>query len=655
MEKKDCVAAIWLAGILSVAAATVASADVETRFVNGDFESAPDGKGWSIPKAWAVVSGVGRNGSKALVWENADPDYYGFPFQQMDVEPGSCFRFGCWLKVERGNQGAVPTVQIDWSDADGKWMSAVSARRVVDNDPHTQGWSRYEGKVTIPAGAATAKFLVFLPRKSTGRVLFDDLTLEPIPEEPLVYLQCGAYRNSFTAKDGDIRFAAMLRLNLIRNRLSDYACEASFVDSSGAKVVRPVTDFDAERALFTIPAASFAAGRQEVVMRLRLKGRVVAERRRAVTCTADPVARRISVDGAGRVLLDGRRFFPLGLYTNAGMSPSDYEILAQAPVNFTTMYGDVSRETLDRFAKIGTYVCADVRNLIYGYNYSAVSAMRSFDESRAAFAKKAKELASHPNFFGWYLVDEVPLDQAHFVTAANELLQELDPDHPTYAVTDKPHHIRELLPTFDAVGVDPYPVGGWKRDLTIASGWAEQCREAMFGFRPMWHVPQMFNWHWYGEKGVVDYKSTARLPTRREMANMTWQAIAAGANGICGYSFGSILRHGSKAERDKFWPDVCWVLREVKAMEDVLLADDIALPVRNLPKTLVARAYRLDGVDHLLIVNRTFESVAATLDLDKGACASLETLCGEGVYRDGDRLEVIFDGLGYAFLRLKGR
>lgn len=629
-----------------------AFAEAGIKLENGNFESAGNG-GWDLPKGWSIVSGAGRNGSKALVWDNEDPQHYTFPHYQMSAEPGARFRFRGWVKAERGTlTDLAPHVDIDWSDAQGTWMSSSSAHRIVDNDPNTRGWSRYEGVVTFPKGAATAKFLCYLPRGKTGRVLFDDLELEQIPDEPLVYLQCAAYRNAFTAADGDIRFAAMLRLNTIRNQLSDYTAEVLFKDANGAAVRRPVTGFDDERAVFALPAAELAMGRQDVVFRLRLKGQTVAEAKRAVTRTAEPIRRRITIDKSRRVLIDGRRFFPLGMYTNRGMKPEEFELWAQAPLNFTTMYGGVDLQTLDRFAKTGTYVCADVRGLIYGYNYSAVSAFKSFDESRAAFREKVAEIAARPNFFGWYLVDEVPLSQVPFVTAANELLQELDPDHPTYAVTDKPDHIRELLPTFDAVGMDPYPVGGWKRDMTIASGWAELCREAMFDFRPMWHVPQLFNWNWYRQPGIDDYKSTANLPTRREMANMVWQGIAAGANGICGYSFGSMRKNSKPAEQAKFWPDVCWVLREVKSMEPVLLADDIDLPIGNLPKTLVARAYRLDGVDHLLLVNRTAENVVATLDLPKGAYASTAIACGEGVYQDGNQLKVIFDGLGYAFLKL---
>ena len=642
--------------LLGLSAGALAGlAHAEIKLVDGGFETTKPGAAWRLPKGWSFVPGAGRKGSTALVWDNADPGHYAFPHQQLVAEPGARFRFGGWVKAERGDLAQLtPHVEVDWCDAKGTWMSAAGSRRVVDNDPNTAGWSRFEGAFTFPKGAATAKFLCYLPRGKTGRVLFDDLTLEQVPDEPLVYLQCAAYRNAFTAADGDIRFAAMLRLNTIRNSLGDYACAVAYRGVDGAEVVRPVAGFDEEKALFSIPAAEMALGRQEVALRLSLKGKVVAEAKRAVTRTAEPVRRRITVDRDHRVRIDGRRFFPLGMYTNRGMTPEDFELWAQAPLNFTTMYGGVDRATLDRFAKTGTYVCPDVRGLIYGYNYSAVNRFKGFDETRAAFAKRVAELAGHPNFFGWYLVDEVPLDQAPFVTAANELLQELDPDHPTYAVTDKPHHIRELLPTFDAVGMDPYPVGGWKRDMTIASVWAEQCREGMFGFRPMWHVPQLFNWAWYAKPGIQDYKSTARRPTRAEMANMVWQGIAAGANGICGYSFGSMRKNSPKAEQEKFWPDVCHVLREVKSMEDVLLAEDIALPFQDLPKTLVARAYRHGGADYVLVVNRTAEKASAALKLEGEPYRGLSTCCGAGVRLEDGGLKVDFDGLGYAFLKLEG-
>ena len=68
---------------------------------NGSFEMVPSGKGWRLPKAWSVVSGAGRNGSKAVVWDNDDQKHYTFPFQQLKAYPGARFRIHGWVKVER--------------------------------------------------------------------------------------------------------------------------------------------------------------------------------------------------------------------------------------------------------------------------------------------------------------------------------------------------------------------------------------------------------------------------------------------------------------------------------------------------------------------------------------------------------------------------
>ena len=48
-----------------------AFAEAEIKLENGNFESTENG-GWNLPKGWSIVSGAGRNGSKALVWDNED-------------------------------------------------------------------------------------------------------------------------------------------------------------------------------------------------------------------------------------------------------------------------------------------------------------------------------------------------------------------------------------------------------------------------------------------------------------------------------------------------------------------------------------------------------------------------------------------------------
>ena len=643
------VVAFCVVGLFSVVATAESSL-----LVNGGFDQMTVGKEWNLPKAWSIEQGAGRNGTAALVWENDDPKNYAFPSQRFKVVPGNVFRFGGWAKVERGKVRR-PRILLEYFDASGKWLGNVDSAEVVDNDPDKKGWIRYEGEIAMPRGTAYANFSAVVGRGRTGRVLFDDFTLEKLPEKPLVYLQSSAHHDSFTAEDGEISFVAMLRLNLVENSLSDYSCDYGYVNDKGERMAVRVADFSGDAARFSIPAAKMAMGRQEVRFRLRLKGETAGKLRLAVTRTEKPVARRFGIDRSGRATIAGKRFFPLGMYTNWEMTEADIRRWQEAPFNYTTHYCRLTREDLDRFAAAGTYVVTDVRHLVLGYDHMA-RGTATIEESRAGFERYLSGLAFHPAFMGWYLVDEVPVNQIPGVIRTNELLHEIAPDHISYFVTDKPNTIREAMPAADVFGVDPYPVGGHITDIALCSKWAEMCRDATFGMRPMWHVPQYFDWNWYPESKNRPWP--VYCPTREEMANMTWQGIAAGANGICGYTFSAFQERGAREhperreECDRLWKDICAVVREVKSIEQVLLGEDVNVAFKGMPDNLVARAYRLNGEDYLLLVNRTRNPVAAELLPERCGCKSLSVLCGTGVALAGGSLRVAFPSLGYAFVRL---
>ena len=95
---------------------------------------------------------------------------------------------------------------------------------------------------------------------------------------------------------------------------------------------------------------------------------------------------------------------------------------------------------------------------------------------------------------------------------------------------------------------------------------------------------------------------------------MCWQAIAAGANGLCYYSFGSLLNNLKGAAFDAAWADVVAVAREVKAKEAMLLSDPGPV-VTDVPKGLVVRTWADAKTYHVLVVNATTTPVKATLRL----------------------------------------
>ena len=134
---------------------------------------------------------------------------------------------------------------------------------------------------------------------------------------------------------------------------------------------------------------------------------------------------------------------------------------------------------------------------------------------------------------------------------------------------------------------------------------------------------------------------------------MCWQGIAAGANGLCLYSYGIIRKKLKGAAFDAAWADVCDVAREVKRMEKVLLSDGKPIKLAGVPDDcMVARTWNENGRDWVLAVNRTAKSAKARIVLPRSV-RSLETAVGGGVSLDGSNaLTVELPGLGYAFVAL---
>ena len=136
---------------------------------------------------------------------------------------------------------------------------------------------------------------------------------------------------------------------------------------------------------------------------------------------------------------------------------------------------------------------------------------------------------------------------------------------------------------------------------------------------------------------------------------MTWQGIAAGANGIVMFSYEAIRRNlKDKAEFERTWAEVVAVAREVAKFAPLVMADDLAVTAEGLPKEIVARAWRQGDNDYYLLVNRFRTAAKGSLALPCGA-SEIRTAVGSGVglSADGRSLECDFAPLGYAIVRVR--
>ena len=643
------------AAAVCLGADVLGAASGENLLNNADFEQGFEHwrKSGSL---WRVEAGAGYGGTKGLVWECSDAGKYIYPAQYVQLEAGCAYRLTALVKVDelKGAQG--PSVGFEWFDVNGEWVAGAYAHPVDDNGALKGGWVRYEGKTRVMKSSdARGGVLCLLKKGSTGKVRFDNFSFERIPVKPIEFICTSAYRDA--ASDGTLRILASINANT-----NSHVAALTVRSAAGEAVTLNPISFSCDAAVFSVPVAELAMGPQKMAFRLALRssgktvgsGEVAFERKKA-----DAPRRRVSFDSQRRMLLDGKKFFPLGHYTGA-MTEEDMAQYRRGPYNFAIQYSGINTTQLDRWQQAGVFVASDVRGLIYGYPYATKINIKTPEDTKAALKRRFEAIGSHPALVMWYLNDEAPVSMVSNTMVAHEFLHEIDPERATITCLCHPNTVRDFLPSYDVMAHDCYPIGndkGPRSDLERVTRQMRTVEEGLAAMRPLWFIPQTFDWRWcYAkERWPKCNQQYLRMPTRAEMANMTWQGIACGANGIVSYSYSTIRKNAKGAEFEKAWGDTCDVAFEVKRMEDVLLSDDVTADFAKgcaaLPKYLPARFYRHEGRVWMLAVNATREAMLATLPLDE-PCRDLKTELGGGVtgVPDGRALTLDLPPLGYAFV-----
>ena len=106
-------------------------------------------------------------------------------------------------------------------------------------------------------------------------------------------------------------------------------------------------------------------------------------------------------------------------------------------------------------------------------------------------------------------------------------------------------------------------------------------------------------------------------PTPEEIASMTWQSIAGGANGFVYFRYHQLRERESKSGAKwwkDIWPGVCAAARDVKRFEQVILGES-GQSVSDAPTDLAVRSWKGDGADWFLFVNATTNRLSCDVSL----------------------------------------
>ena len=465
----------WASSLSCLAAAPLPTSPVNTGFEAGK-------SGWRIPNAlWRIEEGAGRNGSKGLVWENNDPKRYLFPGYKLALEAGGIYRYGAWVKADRrpdgGKRQPQPKVSLDYSNAEGKWIGADYAEPV--GKPDADGWVRYEGVTRpLPSAVVSGNLFGFMPRGATGRVRFDDFSFSHEGTRRVDTVVSSAYRD--TAAEGQVSFIATLFANPAKMPPGMLSATFAYRNADGAETEMPADMLDAEHAAIKLDVARFAAGSHPVTFVLRTKtdGRELG--RATCSFTRATVPRRVAFDRIGRTLVDGKPFFPLGMYAR-DVTPEALALYTNGtPYNCIMPYHMPSKEMLDACREAGLMVVCSVKDFVYGI-HAGHERFPSREASFAHIAGMVRAAKDHPATLAWYTNDESPPRQVDTLRDLKRMIHELDPNHPVWHVTDKTCKVRPFLGSYDVIGQDPYPIGlsGENAAIGRAATDAQMMREAI--------------------------------------------------------------------------------------------------------------------------------------------------------------------------------
>ena len=582
-------------------------------------ELTEDGKpvGWSGPwDIYGISEENPRSGKHSLRYDNSDLERYVFCKAPLDLKPGRFYEYEVWVRSENligVDYGA--TFCIEWLDGTCKYLGQTWTSGVKGT---VNEWTTriYDMTPRIPKNAKQFNAVCYLRNGNTGVAFWDDVVVREYAPPLLQAIVCDRYRNESYGEAVTVKAGLSLEVHNVAP--GDVEVKLRVLDANGREVAVAAADsVSASEVTFTLDTSAWAVG--EYTLRCEMSGealdRTVMKEMNLKRLAQQP-ERKAYFDAHRRLILDGKPFFPLGTYWG-GLSAEHLKIYAESPFNCVMPYGSLGlgMENLDRAHALGIQVIYSVKDF-----YAPYQGLKTAEDERRAVEKQVNKFKDHPAIMAWYVNDEMPLTMIDSLTKHQRWMEELDSQHPTWAVLYQVSHVRSFLPTFDAIGTDPYPIKEFPIRMVV--DYTQGTVDETFGMRPVWMVPQIMNRVVYQD--VLADRLKHRAPTLEEMRNMAWQCIVGGANGLIFYSWFDLWRADKTLEeggralvRDPFeerWKDVCQMAGEIESMFPVLLSTDAPPKVQavDAPEAIAWRTFTKGSDAYLAAVNVEREPAEAS-------------------------------------------
>jgi hypothetical protein len=436
--------------------------------------------------------------------------------------------------------------------------------------------------VPLPPGckcrSATITVACYVRRGMTGTAWFDDVELLRVVDPPMqVVVRSPVYRGWITSQ-GPEQAQVHILLNLHDHDIppQDVRLHARLRDSSGATrwELPAMTGKESGNAMdVVVPVRGLVPGIYDLELRLTgPDGKELQTAHQQLQRLADNFQPHCCIDEHRRLLVDGKPFFPLGMYFS-GIHEADLKTYSASKFNCLMPYEPPNVMQMDLAARYGLKVIYSLKDFYIGTPHCPPNVRSEADEEPLVRAR-VRQFREHPALLAWYLNDELSLKYLARVEAHQRWVAEEDAGHPTWSVLYQVDDISAYINSFDCIGSDPYPIA--RKPASLAGQWTAETFRQVARSRAVWQVPQAFTWGNYNKN--EPQKMHDRTPSFEEERSMAWQCICEGATGLVFYSWFDLKRNPD-APFDKHWEGLQRIAAEIDGLAPALLSIE---PVRHV-------------------------------------------------------------------------
>jgi hypothetical protein len=385
----------------------------------------------------------------------------------------------------------------------------------------------------------------------------------------------------------------------------------------------------------------------------------------------NPPKGAVTFDSQNRMLVDGKLFYPLGIFYSSlpHQRKEHLERLKDSPFNLIMDYSALSMAIPQDQEKI-TAIRKGLDQMSK-YNLKIIFCLTAFYASNSNYVKKGwagekgtlnmtrklvNAIKDHPALLGYYLTDELSIEQLGLPVKMRQLINHLDPYHPTFTLSNLPSVMPHYIVSGDVFMYDPYPLRSKRASRRYVAEEISAFRENNHkSGSPCWAVPQTFNWGIqrtvHMSTSINEKLETYIEPTINDMRTMMLICILDGATGIVPWNYPFPWRQDTldrfKAKNMANYPQLLWdkikaAATSVKDLTPYLNAKktsnyNLKIDYQTKGSLVRAKLYKNDQGKHALVVinckdSKTKAVITLPSNIKLESQNNLTTYLGNGKY-----------------------